>query len=588
MASAEELAQLIEKTVKAVIEGLQSNPFGGARGGSRRILEAKGVSRVDTFGGKEAQWREWAFQFKVAVKAMDASVAEILSKTEVDEDAHKLEDLELEYGSLEVGKAAGELYDLLCLCLKGDPLVLVQRVTSMNGFEAWGRLYRRHNPVTPARALQAMIAVMVPPKVKDVKELPNEIEKWESKVLNLKREYNESLSERMKVAAITSMCPHDVQDLIFQQGDKLDNYMRIREQIKVIILNRSSRVGGAVPMDIGLTSEDSNEDWPEEEWYVDAVSGQAQCHKCGGFGHFARECPSKGKGKGKGKASEGKGKAKGKGKDKGQGKGGIVCWTCQKVGHRSAECPLNKNVSNVEEEEVKKEVENLQASVEVDSGGVFWINAVENECRPCEEFQPPKKTVRMDNFWVRRQPLEAEPVRLSNRFGCFAVSEEEKEAHEATVERLQRKSLERNILAMGSDFGTKRGEGIRGQIVIDSGAVDSVLPRYELDQAFELLPKKENMRFVAANGSPINNYGRRRVVFRAAGRKGINCMSFHVTDSKKALASVAKMVEQGNSVHFTPKGSYIEGPNGEQIPLKVERGLYVMDVNYLPGFRGQV
>ena len=162
----------------------------------------------------------------------------------------------------------------------------------------------------------------------------------------------------MKVAAITSMCPRDVQDFIFQQGDKLDNYMRIREQIKAIILNRSSRVGGAVLMDIGLASEETNEDWQEEEWCVDVVSGQAQCPKCGGFGHFARECPSKGKGKGKGKASDGKGKAKGKGKDKGQGKGGIVCWTCQKVGHRSMECPLNKNVGNVEEVEATKESEN--------------------------------------------------------------------------------------------------------------------------------------------------------------------------------------------------------------------------------------
>ena len=151
-----------------------------------------------------------------------------------------------------------------------------------------------------------------------MRDLPNEVEKWESRVLNLKREYNEALSERMKVAAITSMCPHDVQDLIFQQGDKLDDYTKVREQIKAIILNRSSRVGGAVPMDIGLASEESGEDWREEEWNVDAVSGQSQCHKCGGYGHFARECPSKGKGKGKGKAADAKGKSKGKGKDKGQ------------------------------------------------------------------------------------------------------------------------------------------------------------------------------------------------------------------------------------------------------------------------------
>ena len=101
-----------------------------------------------------------------------------MAKAEREENWHSLEDLELEYDSLNVTKLAGELYDLLCLCLRGDPLILVQGVTSMNGFEAWGRPYRTSNPVTPARALQAMISVMVPPKVEDVKDLPNEIGKW--------------------------------------------------------------------------------------------------------------------------------------------------------------------------------------------------------------------------------------------------------------------------------------------------------------------------------------------------------------------------------------------------------------------------
>ena len=90
--------------------------------------------------------------------------------------------------------------------------------------------------------------------------MPNEVEKWEARVLNLLREYNEALSERMKVAAITSMCPRDVQDLISQQGDKLGDYMKVREQIKAIILNRSSRVGGAVPMDIGAAAQAHEEE----------------------------------------------------------------------------------------------------------------------------------------------------------------------------------------------------------------------------------------------------------------------------------------------------------------------------------------
>ena len=78
------------------MSGIQesSTPFSGNRG-PRRTLEPKGVSRVETFGGKESQWREWAFTFRVAIKAMDSEVAQMMAKTEASEDARKIEDLEL-------------------------------------------------------------------------------------------------------------------------------------------------------------------------------------------------------------------------------------------------------------------------------------------------------------------------------------------------------------------------------------------------------------------------------------------------------------------------------------------------------------
>ena len=89
MTSPEDLARLIEQTVRAVLAGVQGAPqqtAGGYSGGvNRRLLEAKGVSRVDTFTGKESQWKEWSFQFRVAIKAMDSRVSDIMSKCEGDE-----------------------------------------------------------------------------------------------------------------------------------------------------------------------------------------------------------------------------------------------------------------------------------------------------------------------------------------------------------------------------------------------------------------------------------------------------------------------------------------------------------------------
>jgi len=85
--------------------------------------------------------------------------------------------------------------------------------------------------------------------------------------------------------------------------------------------------------------------------------------------------------------------------------------------------------------------------------------------------------------------------------------------------------------------------------------------------------------FVAANGSRMENYGGTQVKFEKYGK--VRAMNFEVTDCKKPLASVAKIVDRGNRVVFDQDESYIfNKQTGEKIILERERGTFVMLVEF--------
>ena len=240
---------------------------------------------------------------------------------------------------------------------------------------------------------------------------------------------------------------------------------------------------------------------------------------------------------------------------------------------------MNKGVSNVEDAGGSGEGEK---EVEVEAGGVFWINGLSGDtCRDtgckghcANAFQPAKGTVKLTAVAPKR-----DTVYTSNRYSPLG---EEEETMIATPKP--------EIQSVGGEQWRPRRRitpSVNSKITVDSGAADSVMPLRGAGELFPMLPKKEGVRFCAANGQAIENYGRRNVAFKVGGGKRINCMTFHVTNVTKTLASVSKMVEKGNSVHFTPEGSYIEGAGGERIPLSLENGVYVMDFEYLTGFSGQ-
>ena len=533
--SAANLAELLQRQHEATAE-LMKDIIGrtGGTGQSRRSLDERYFRRLLPFEGVNQSWKDWSFQFKAAVKVASKDVAEIIDWIERQQGDVCVDEVILHTHGDEdnMKKLASELYDVLCMLLKGEPLLLLQGIVGMDGFKAWQKINQKYNPVTPAKALMTLIEAVTPTKVKALKDLPGAIEKWELKVYQLERDFGEKMSDKMKTAVLTSMCTPDIQDLIFQNAEMMKDFKMVRDKVRNLILNRITVGNGPSPMDIGMAEQDDHEHrvQDEDEGLLGAVGkgGPIVCFRCGGYGHRSHECPTpKGKGKGDGKFGKGfdKGNDKGGKNSKGGakagksgGKGNWECWRCGQFGHRSFECPNEpKPVNSMEKQE--------------DALGGLWL------------------------------------------FGCIDVEKKDDCA---------------DIMILKGDWKEMPTESVNigawnGMITIDSGAGESVWPEKFIGNWDEVEQDGKETGFIAANGEKMSDKGKKRAKF---GDPESRAIDFPVTNLIKPLASVFRIVQKGNKVVFTATGGFIENmTTGEQIALNIKNGTFVMDTK--KGFHRQ-
>ena len=541
MLTDEQFTALLNRLSAATTADAAATPVGpqhGARGGGRPTLIAKHM-RLQTFDGSAAAWGDWAFGLKRAIRSQSRDIFQILEeiekRTELDEDQ-----LALDLVDVEVERLSGEVYDILCQSVSGEAMAIVRSVEDYRGFTAWQKLHLKYNPRTKARLIRLMGEVAGPGPVKDVKDVPAAIQKWEGKLKVLQREFNEKLSDHMRIAILTSMMPTVIQDYIYQNISETTLFIDMVEKVKSWVGNRVAMMTGPSPMDVGEVA-----DWDENEYDengdVGAVGAYTECHRCGGFGHMQRECPTvAAKGKGKGKPShyhgqqpyesggqkgyKGKGSAKGwsgdgkgyKGKGtKGTGKGYQgTCWKCGLVGHKALECTVAR--ANL--------VVNEYHEDEVDVGGVWMIGHVDAKVK----HQTKRGKCQVRNSF---QILEESSVEVGLTNEIFEESS------------------------------------------VDVGLTNEIFEEADRDDDCD------DEVFVGT------------VVGEAKKLSRLSSMKFNVASVKKPLASAVKVVEAGNRISMGPRpgDNFIENlVTGEKLAIRVDRGTYVFDVEFANGEDGTI
>ena len=582
MATAEQIASILqqqqhsmEAMMTRMVEALTARmspvspgPDAGARG-----LDERRFRDVGKFTGEDSAWSEWSLKFRTTVKELDAGLFAALDLAgKLDTEITRDDVLEITSTDRPEEKSA-MLYNRLIHLLGGPALTLHQSVAEENGLEVWRLLCKRYDPKTTMRNLQLWLKVTNPGKAKRGRDFLLQVNWWENQLNVLKRDYGQEVPEECRVGLLIRMAPDELQGTILEHADRLKEYRHIKDKM-VMLLDARERLKDPNAMDVGYAGAENrcDDEYDDEADDIGAVGRDERCYRCGGIGHMAAECPTpKGKGKGRedravqGKGMKGASGGKGgdKGKGKGSGKSGLICDHCGKRGHDRSRCwtlhpgQLPWKGANAVEHDWDDRTERGIGGVDV------W-----------EEVKTRNKPRDMS------APSMPPGLPVLNRFEALADEQGQSEREVANLEVLMPSPI-----AEVTRTGRLKSAG-KGKITIDSGAAESVMPRDMLtsEPLLEGEGKKTGVRYVAANGAKMENYGEKKVRFKKDGHTGINNMLFQVTDVGKPLASVSKILDKGNTVVFSrgQGGSYlINDWTGYRIPLVEEKGTFVMDVEFL-------
>jgi hypothetical protein len=347
---------------------------------------------------------------------------------------------------------------------------------------------------------------------------------FERSIAEYEKASKEILSDKMRIGILTIRLPDGpLKQHVLMHSLKLNTWLLMKQELLDITRAQSA----ASPMELSAFTKGG----PKGGGRGGGDKSKMKCNHCGKLGHLWKDCRSRLAESGGGGGNKPKGKGKGA-KAKAKGGGGFTgkCFKCGKVGHRSADC--KKKLHALEDGDL------AGGAAEGQEAGVI-------------------DGLTLDDLTL---PLFALELADTGQF-------------------------QRGVQASGSSepgtLGAMTKAGRRSiRLSVDSGAVVTVIPP-DVGSSYPIRPNPESRRgahYRSVSGHQLADQGTRPLIARTPDGKR-KLFKPRVVDANRGLLSVYEHVlENKNSVHFTPQGSWSEDAQGKKTQFEIRNRCFELPI----------
>ena len=551
------------QAAEAAIRELRTEAAGGTAKSDSDIAVDKIIPKPKPFSGNREDWESWRWSIESYLTSIDQRFKELM-----DESVKSKESLDTDI--FLATPRDKKLASCLLSVLTGyapHQASMARTIHDGNGCELWRRLVAEFTPHQPTKSLVWLRVLLNPTFPKREDQWSKALHEWEAEIAAYTRETGKTIDSDLLLSTLHSVIPSSMATHIALNSESFTTYSALRKYVEAYLTAKRvwKRADGSTFGGAGSSTNPASSPGGDA-MQVDAVKGKKgkkgdKKGQAGGAGKAGSTAKGGKDGKGHkhdsnkgdhnkaGGKGAGKGKAAGHDSQKGKGKSSTqnskfdgTCSNCGKYGHKQQDCWW-KGSDQISAAGSQSTQAPAPAGTEMTSGLMLAMkDAAERYMSHCNTstVAPSHSASQAGN------PGKIGSIGKGAQGAVFAVSSKRKSV------RFEANSNER--------AGSTAGSAQVMYAMIDSGACESVSP-------LDGLPGKVNPQgkidLYAVQGTPLQVYGSRETSVKIGPNFAEPAvLKTHAADVHETVLSVKNMLDRGQDVHFTRKGSWIQDDAG--------------------------